>query len=149
MVEFALIFPVIILIILGIFDLGRGVYAYNTLANAARLGARIATVNQIPSSPLGDCDETRPVEAVLTAHWSVKTCAALSATSLGIPESAVSVSYTPPPGTTLTCSPVKVGCIATVTVSYSFSAITPVIGTIVGPIAMSSTSEEPVERVFP
>jgi Flp pilus assembly protein TadG len=47
-VEFALVAPIFILIILGLFDAGRAVYAYNTAANAAREGARIAIVNQDP-----------------------------------------------------------------------------------------------------
>ena len=70
--------------------------------------------------------------------------------SLGLTTSDVTVSYAPPPGTTLTCSPaVRVGCIASVKVVYSYRAITPVIGSIVGTIPMSSTSQVPVERVFP
>ncbi|MEA3345828.1 MAG: TadE/TadG family type IV pilus assembly protein [Chloroflexota bacterium] len=40
LIEFALTLPVIILILTGIFDLGRAIYAYNAVANAAREGAR-------------------------------------------------------------------------------------------------------------
>lgn len=40
LVEFALILPVLMLILMGIFDLGRAFYAYNVIANAAREGAR-------------------------------------------------------------------------------------------------------------
>ena len=47
LVEFALVFPVLILILLGIFEVGRAVFAYNTIGNAAREGARVAAVNQI------------------------------------------------------------------------------------------------------
>jgi Flp pilus assembly protein TadG len=45
-VEFALVVPIFILIVVGLFDVGRAVYAYNTAANAAREGARVAIVNQ-------------------------------------------------------------------------------------------------------
>jgi len=41
LVEFALVIPVIMLLIFGAVDLGRAVYAYNTIANAARDGARV------------------------------------------------------------------------------------------------------------
>ena len=80
--EFALVLPIFLLIVFGVFDLGRGVFAYNTVANAAREGARVAAVNQIVTSP--DCNESKPVEDPSNAHWSVKTCAADSAISLGI-----------------------------------------------------------------
>jgi hypothetical protein len=46
LVEFALIVPVFLLIVVGLFDVGRGIYAYNTVANAARAAARVAIVNQ-------------------------------------------------------------------------------------------------------
>jgi len=36
LVEVALILPVFILVLVGIFDLGRAVYAFNTLSNSAR-----------------------------------------------------------------------------------------------------------------
>ena len=42
LVEFALIFPFLVLIIAGIIDLGQGVYAYGVVASAAREGARFA-----------------------------------------------------------------------------------------------------------
>lgn len=46
LVEFALIIPIFILVIVGVFDVGRAVYGYNTVANAARAAARVAIVNQ-------------------------------------------------------------------------------------------------------
>jgi Flp pilus assembly protein TadG len=46
LVEFALVLPVFLLLIFGIIDLGRGVYAYNTIQNAAREAVRVAIVDQ-------------------------------------------------------------------------------------------------------
>ena len=40
LVEFALILPVLMLVLMGIVDLGRAVYAYNVVANSAREGVR-------------------------------------------------------------------------------------------------------------
>lgn len=149
LVEFALLFPVLILLLFGIVDLGRGVYAYNTVDNAARQGARVAAVNQIQTSP--DCDQSRPIENPADPHWSIKTCAAVAAYSLGVTAGDVAVTYFPPPGNALlTCSPtLHVGCIAKVTVQHTFRAATPIIGNLVGDIALSSTAEIPIERVFP
>ena len=46
MVEFALILPILVLMLIGIFDAGRAIYAYNTVSNSARAGARVAIVDQ-------------------------------------------------------------------------------------------------------
>jgi Flp pilus assembly protein TadG len=147
LLEFALVFPIIMLLIFGAVDLGRAVFAYNTIANAARDGARVAAVNQIQTSP--DCLENKPVEDVLNPHWSIKQCAAQAAKTLGVTSSDVSVSYAPPAGTSLACTPLNVGCIASVTVTYQFTPITPIAGSIIGTITMQSTSQMPLERVFP
>ena len=44
LVEFALVFPVLMLLVLGIIEVGRIMYSYNAIANAAREGARWAVV---------------------------------------------------------------------------------------------------------
>jgi Flp pilus assembly protein TadG len=62
MVEFALVLPVFILILIGLFDVGRAIHAYNTVANAARAGARVAIVNQ---------DETEIRDRVLEMGGSI------------------------------------------------------------------------------
>ena len=50
LVEFALVFPLFILIMVGLFDVGRAVYSFNTVANSARAAARVAIVNQTPAA---------------------------------------------------------------------------------------------------
>jgi Flp pilus assembly protein TadG len=156
LVEFALIVPVFILLLVGLFDLGRGVFAFNTISNAAREAARVAIVDQ-------DCT-------------TIKNEAIKQAVSLGIAASDVSVyiwDYTPAnagdftdtanhrracgatPGTT-ECpqtlpvaneqGSVSTGCVVEVLVNYQYSAATPIIGKIVGTFTMSAKSREPVER---
>ncbi|MBC7263108.1 MAG: pilus assembly protein [Chloroflexi bacterium] len=44
LVEFAIILPVLLLILMAILDFGRAAYVYNVVANAAREGARYAMV---------------------------------------------------------------------------------------------------------
>src|SRR5256885_7822484 len=46
MVEFAVVIPIFLLMLIALFDFGRAVFSYNTLTNAAREGARFAIVNQ-------------------------------------------------------------------------------------------------------
>ena len=148
LVEFALIFPIIILLVVGFMEIGRAVFAYNTIANAARQGARVATVNQLAN--VTECDESRPIEDPYEPHWTIRGCVITAAKTLGLTTSNVTVSYAPPPNTTLTCTPtIHVGCIASVTVTYLFTVSTPFVNKLIGPISMSQTSQMPVERVFP
>jgi len=56
LVEFALILPIFILLLVSIFDLGRVVWANDTLSNAAREAARFAIVHggaQSTACPVG------------------------------------------------------------------------------------------------
>jgi Flp pilus assembly protein TadG len=148
LVEFALVFPIIVLLVMTFMEVGRAVFAFNTIANAARQGARVAAVNQL--ADVTECDETRPIEDPYEPHWSMRGCAIVAAKTLGINTSNVSVSYNPPPDTTLTCTPtLHIGCIAAVTVTYHYSLTTPFVSWLFGPFTMSQTSEMPVERVFP
>ena len=148
LVEFALVFPIIILLIVGFFEIGRAVFAYNTLANAARQGARVATVNQL--ADITECNEMWPIDDPYEPHWSIRGCALLAAKTLGLTTANVSVAFEAPPDTTLTCSPVlHVGCIASVTVTYHYTVATPFVNMLIGPMTMSQTSQMPVERVFP
>lgn len=57
LVEFAFIIPVLMLILLGVFDFGRAFYAYNAISNAAREGARYGTVCPY-DSPLKQCRDS-------------------------------------------------------------------------------------------
>jgi Flp pilus assembly protein TadG len=47
LIEYALVFPVLMLLLLGIIDFGRIIYSYNAISNAAREAARLAI---LPSS---------------------------------------------------------------------------------------------------
>jgi Flp pilus assembly protein TadG len=46
LVEFALIIPLFILMVMFIFDIGRAVYNYSVMYNAVREGARVAAVGE-------------------------------------------------------------------------------------------------------
>ncbi len=51
LVEFAIVIPVFLVILMGVVDLGRGIYMYNGVAEAAREIARVTSVH--PGSTLG------------------------------------------------------------------------------------------------
>lgn len=133
LVEFALILPVLVLIIMGLFDFGRAVYAYNAVSNAAREGARLLIVNQ----------QVDGGGVYLAARE-----AAGQATALGLDPadaSEIQVSF-PDPGN---CPTIGVGCPAVVEVNYRFDAITPIIGRFIGPITVGSTTQLLIERRDP
>ncbi len=54
LVEFALILPLFMLIVLGIFDFGRAIYGYSALHNAAREGARYGAVHPCDTTGIID-----------------------------------------------------------------------------------------------
>jgi Flp pilus assembly protein TadG len=160
--EIGLVLPIIVLLLIAVFDMGRAVYAYNTITDAARQGARVAVVNQLyPGDADAQCSESMPVEdsnPTGNPTWSARACAAASALALGVGPSQVAISYSPPSGVTLDCpagpspsasAPFHVGCMVSVTVTYQWAPITPLIGTFIGPITMQATSKMPIERVFP
>ena len=122
LVEVALVLPILVLILLGVFDFGRSVLAFNTVANAAREAVRVAIVDQKPS--------------VIEAEGKQA--------AIGLPPAAVDVAFS------ITDCPVevKIGCTAQVIVDHEWRAITPIIGGLIGPIQLSSTTEMPIERVY-
>lgn len=70
MVEFALVLPLLILIIMGVFDLGRGIYSYNVISNSAREGARYGIVRcdsltaSLPTSERANVKNTAIAKAI-------------------------------------------------------------------------------------
>ena len=57
LVEFAMMFVTFMFVLAGIFDFSRGIYYYNSLAEAARAGVRYAIVHGENASPVaGPCN---------------------------------------------------------------------------------------------
>lgn len=132
LVEFALVLPILILVLVMIFDGGRLVFAYNTVNNAAREGGREATINQT----LGD----------------IQARAAQHAVALDLQPSAVYVDYrlATDPDNDDSCdaavgTPSIVGCLAVVRVTYDWVAATPVISNIIGAWPVNGEVRFPVE----
>ncbi len=52
LIEFALVSPVLLLLLFGVIDIGRAIFYYDTLNHAAREGARVAVraSNQLPTN---------------------------------------------------------------------------------------------------
>jgi hypothetical protein len=63
LVEFALVLPIFLMLLMGVFDLGRGIYMYNGVAQAAREIARVTSVYPCAGTPctLGNTTQTAAV----------------------------------------------------------------------------------------
>ena len=118
LVEFALVAPVLILILLGILDAGRAINAYVTIANSAREGAHYAALH--PTAAPSDI------------------AAAVRARVAPLNDNSVSVSASYFDGSTLrpwpsggipASSPVPAYLATQVRVTYPWSAVTALIGT--------------------
>jgi Flp pilus assembly protein TadG len=69
MVELALILPVFLVFILGIIDFAQIMYAYGTVSEAARVGARYAMVNgSRAASPVGPTANDANVASVVKQY---------------------------------------------------------------------------------
>lgn len=129
LVEFALVLPILLILMLGILDFGRAIAAYNSVSNGARSGARVAIVNQ-------DFD-------------AIETAIESEAVSLDD----VEVEFDPdvndkPACPAEDCCP-QIGCIVEVRVTSSYVPATPIFSTIVGTIDVSSATRMPIESVSP
>ena len=112
LVEFGLILPVLVLILMGVFDFGRAFYAYNAISNGAREGARYGIIHP---------DELETIEERAVAQTFI------------LDMDTMDVQVTFPSGTDR-------GNPITVTVQYDFYALTPLISTIWGGGALSLES---------
>jgi Flp pilus assembly protein TadG len=112
LVEFALVIPIFLLVLVTLFDFGRAVFAYNTLTNAAREGARIAIVNQdVPTIVNRAKSQTQIVElndpSVRVNFYQVKTDGTADLTD--------------------PCNLVAVGCLAIVSFEATYQPMTPIV----------------------
>ena len=99
-VEFALLAPLLIMVLLGIMEFGRAYYAQTTLTNAAREGVRAMAINN--------------------SQTSARTAAKSAATQLSRALADSNITFSAP-----NCT---VGSQVTVTISYNLSTMTGIAG---------------------
>jgi Flp pilus assembly protein TadG len=138
LLEFALVIPIFLLVVVALFDLGRAVFAYNTLTNAAREGARMAIVNQYtPFIVARAKSQTNIVElddpSVSVEFWNTKVD--------GTPDKSI------PQCNKL----VAVGCLVVVKFEATYRPITPLIGNILfgSGVTFTASSQLSVEASCP
>lgn len=139
LVEFALVLPVLVLLVFALFDAGRAVIYFTELTNASRAGARAAVVNQ---SNDATCSER-----------TFKCAAAELTTAMGIAPTAIpDLTIRDRAGNTVATSAddcqIYGNCSVTVDVAYTFQPATPVIGNLIGPVGMTGSTTMQIERSF-
>jgi hypothetical protein len=94
LVEFALLLPLMLLIITGLFDVARAVWEENTLAYAAREGTRYAIVHGSAGLPAADPTD---VGNALCNPGDIVICTnipnVVRAAAIGVPNLTVTVTY--------------------------------------------------------
>lgn len=147
MVEFALVLPIFLLMLFGLVDMGRLVYANTTISQAAREAARVASVQAYwvgnvtdtscgqPGGPTCPADEAAMRANVATAANGMMTAVGTIASS-NLHISCTLASATAPTGNWTSppngCSTAAVrqapGSRVSVRVAMTFQPITPLIG---------------------
>lgn len=116
LVEFALILPLLLLILFGIMDFGRLFHVYLTIDHAGREAARSASIGQNDTV--------------------VKKTAVDDAVDIGLTVDKVVIN---PSGSRSSGNDV------TITITYPITFLTPIVGSIVGPITIKDTTIMRVE----
>jgi Flp pilus assembly protein TadG len=131
LVEFALVIPIFLFIFIALFDLGRGVFAYNSITNAAREGARLAIVNQ---------DSSRIKQRAIGQVHIAETA-----------DPSVTIAYYSDASLTSACPTLNVGCMVAVSFETTYRPITPVISSFLFPDGVTFTARAvlPVEFTCP
>jgi Flp pilus assembly protein TadG len=139
LVEFAFVLPVFLMLVMGIADLGLAVFAYNSITNAAREGARLAIVNQDTAKIT-----TRATSQAAVARTPTVTVGFYQANDDGTPD----LTTTCPIGAS---SYIAVDCLAVVTFVGGYRPITPIIGNILFKNGVTFTAQSilPVEYSCP
>ncbi len=131
LVEFALILPLLLLLLLGIFEFGRVLFIYSNLFNAAREGARYGI-----TSPRN--------------YGGISTRAQQFISMVPVEDVNIWVWYDSGPGTATTTDPEQV--IAGVSrvnvqVQYDIEAMTPLFDPFINPVVLETTAARTIQNV--
>lgn len=149
LVEFALIVPMLLILVFGVIDFGMGLRAYISVAAATREGARYASVGNPPGT-FTSCNGTTATTAV------GKVCATISGLNLAnVQDVKVETCDTtsPPVCSTATTSNMLPGRSIRVSADYRYRYITPVkalvnfvsAGALTDYLTISSTTDMRIE----
>ena len=127
--EFALVLPVLIVMIFGMVDMGMAINAQAIVGNAAREGARAASFSGANSAATLNAVGRASASLIGTAPTTTMTCQTM-------------VSNTP---TTIACGSVSAGDSVQVKVSYTYRWLTPGVLGLPGQSVIVATSQMRIE----
>ena len=139
LVEFALVFPIFLLAMFGLFDIGRAVFAYNEITNAAREGTRMAIVNQ----------DVPTIEARMAAQMPGTVLSGRRVFSLSHPPPFPSATRAPLPQRTRARSSRTWAASCTSKRGRTTRRSHPSSATFSGPMTLTANSEASIEFVCP
>jgi Flp pilus assembly protein TadG len=134
MAEFALVMPVLLMIVLGTLDLGRLFYSYVTITSAARVAANYAGAN--PNAWNEPDYQARVLDEGLGSLGGFCT----------VPSPAVPAPVFSDSAVDLNSTPMDVGDHAAVTISCEFVSVTPLLGSVLGGLDLQSTAVFPIRQ---
>jgi Flp pilus assembly protein TadG len=124
LVEFSLVLIPFMLLLMGVFDLGRGIYMYNGASQAAREIARSASVDIQKGAAVGQSSDTQDVKATQKALVP------------GLKDSGIQITCVDVLDVSTRCQP---GNYVRVRVSLQYTPVTPLLG-LVGPFDLVAVS---------
>jgi Flp pilus assembly protein TadG len=130
LVEFSVVLIPFLFILMGVVDLGRGIYVYNSVSQAAREIARAASVHPCTGTGCADISDSTQTTAVKNTQKGLIP----GLTDAGITSSCTDINDADVP--LAECSGAYY---VKVTVSVPFSVLTPLVS-MVAPTTMTSTS---------
>ena len=133
--EFALVLPVFLLILMSLFDAGRVIYAQNAITGAARDAVRLAAVS--PGYTTAKYAAIRKLAQDAAVGVTITTTS-IKGESVTCPAGQADATV---PGTCFYPANVTAGSRIVVKVSVVVPLITPIIAAILSPFTLSSTSE--------
>ena len=148
LVEFALVFPIFILLVFGLIDMGRYAYVNSTISQAAREGARVAAVEAFWMGKTdAKCNQAAgPVCPSNVAAFRADVLAAANRMMAPFGSITDADLYTncsvtaPTPVSTKTCTDRAIGDEASVRAVLVFRPITPVISTFFSSITATGSA---------
>lgn len=145
LVEFALLLPVLLLIIFGVMDFGRAIFQYSTVAEGARQAGRLAVVDQTISAVKAQAIASSIAITLDADPNGVRVC--FKDSSMATPAELACSNTTSSTLCNAGAAPKLLGCLAVVETQSTFTALTPVISSLVGQIQLTSRAVNPIEYV--
>jgi Flp pilus assembly protein TadG len=135
LVEFAVVLPIFLVLVFGIIDGGRAIYAYNQMSQMTRTVARVASTTCFTTTPA--CDDGSGAIADV-----ISTQAAGNLSSVNWTVSCINPTTKAPPTNTGSdfC---KVGYLVRVSATSAFGFVTPVASSF-GPVTVGSSTEQEI-----